>query len=175
MLLAFQSGDVPDILQGSAALAPTWSVGGFLTPLDDYIPRHSQFNDVVPGLWPAMKYNNKTWGIPQDTEARPLYFNKALLKRLGWTDQQIADLPQRVVRGDFTWDDVMTLSREARQKNIIEAGKGYYHRPFNGPDWVQGTAPMAAATSTRRAASSSSTRPRRCGIIAGCAPGWTRV
>lgn len=137
VLLAFQSGDVPDILQGSAALAPTWSVGGFLTPLDDYIPRHSQFNDVVPGLWPAMKYNNKTWGIPQDTEARPLYFNKALLKRLGWTDQQIADLPQRVVRGDFTWDDVMTLSREARQKNIIEAGKGYYHRPFNGPDWVQ--------------------------------------
>ncbi|MDR7457659.1 MAG: extracellular solute-binding protein [Armatimonadota bacterium] len=37
----------------------------------------------------------------------------------------------------FTWDDVMTTAREARQRNIVEAGKGYYHRPVQGPDWVQ--------------------------------------
>jgi inositol-phosphate transport system substrate-binding protein len=105
--------------------------------LDDVIPKYSQFNDVVPSLWNAARYKGKTYGIPQDTEARPLYFNKTLLKRLGWTDQQIADLPQRISRGDFTWDDVMATAREARTKNIIEPGKGYYHRPVNGVDFVQ--------------------------------------
>jgi len=137
LLLAFQGSDAPDIVQASAALAPTWSAAGFIAPLDTYVPKHQQFSDVVPALWAAMRYAGKTWGIPQDTEARPLYYNKALLKRLGWTDAQINDIPKRIVSGDFTWDDVMTLSREARQKNIIEAGKGYYHRPTQGPDWVQ--------------------------------------
>jgi inositol-phosphate transport system substrate-binding protein len=137
VLLAFQSGDAPDIVQASAALSTTWSAAGFLTPLDQYIPKYRQFGDIVPSLWTAVKYQGKTWGIPQDTEARPLYFNKVLLKKLGWTDQQIADLPKRITSGDFTWDDVMAVAKEARQKNIIEPGKGYYHRPFNGPDFMQ--------------------------------------
>ncbi len=137
VLLTFQSGDAPDIVQASAALSTTWSAAGFLTPLDQYIPKYRQFGDIVPSLWTAVKYQGKTWGIPQDTEARPLYFNKVLLKKLGWTDQQIADLPKRITSGDFTWDDMMALAKEARQKNIIEPGKGYYHRPFNGPDFMQ--------------------------------------
>ncbi len=136
-LLAFQGADAPDIVQVQSFLIPTWAEAGFITPLDDMIPRHPQFSDVVPSLWNAMRLKGKTWGIPQDTEARPLYFNKVLLKRMGWTDQQIADLPKRISSGDFTWDDVMTTAREARQKNIIEAGKGYYHRPVNGIDFLQ--------------------------------------
>ncbi|MGQ0571739.1 MAG: ABC transporter substrate-binding protein, partial [Armatimonadota bacterium] len=136
-LLAFQGADAPDIVQVQSFLIPTWAAAGFITPLDDMIPRHPQFSDVVPSLWNAMRLKGKTWGIPQDTEARPLYFNKVLLKKMGWSDQQIADLPKRIVSGDFTWDDVMTVAREARQKNVIEAGKGYYHRPVNGVDFIQ--------------------------------------
>ncbi len=137
VLLAFQSGDPPDIVQASAALSTTWAAAGFLTPLDDSIPKYKQFGDIVPSLWTAVKYKGQTWGVPQDTEARPLYFNKVLLKKLGWTEQQIADLPKRITSGDFTWDEVLAVAKEARQKNIIEPGKGYYHRPFNGPDFMQ--------------------------------------
>ncbi len=135
-LLAFQGSDAPDIFQVQGYLIPTWASGGFLATLDDVIPKYTQFGDIVPALWNAAKFKGKTYGIPQDTEARPLYFNKALLKRLGWTDQQVNELPARISRGDFTYDDIMNTMREARQKNIIEAGKGYYHRPFNGVDFV---------------------------------------
>jgi inositol-phosphate transport system substrate-binding protein len=117
-------------------LSTTWAAAGFLAPLDAYIPKYQQFGDIVPALWTSVKYQDKTWGIPQDTEARPLFFNKFLLKKLGWTDQQIADLPKRIASGAFTWDDVMATAKEARQKNVIDAGKGYYHRPFNGPDFM---------------------------------------
>jgi inositol-phosphate transport system substrate-binding protein len=136
VLLAFQSGGAPDIVQASAALSTTWAAAGFLAPVDQYLPKYAQFGDIVPALWTSVKYNGKTWGIPQDTEARPLFFNEVLLKKLGWTDQQIADLPKRIVSGSFTWDDVMAVAKEARQKNVIDAGKGYYHRPFNGPDFM---------------------------------------
>jgi inositol-phosphate transport system substrate-binding protein len=136
VLLAFQGGDPPDIVQASAALSTTWAAAGFLAPLDDALPRYSQFKDIVPALWTSVTYKGKIWGIPQDTEARPLYFNKVLLKKLGWADQQIADLPRRIAAGEFTWDDMLNVAREARQKNVIEPGKGYYHRPFNGPDFM---------------------------------------
>lgn len=137
VLLAFQSGDAPDIVQGSHPLSATWAAAGFIISLDEMIPRYKQFADIVPSLWDAVKFRGKIWGIPQDTEARPLYFNKALLKRLGWSDQQIADLPGRIARGDFTWDDVMATARDAVQKNVVERGKGYYHRPRNGPGFLQ--------------------------------------
>jgi len=137
VLLASQTGDAPDIVQGNASLAATWATAGFISALDDYIPSYRQFADVVPSLWDAAKYKGKTWGVPQDTEARPLYFNKTLLKKLGWSDTQIADLPSRITSGDFTWDDVLATAREAVQKRVVEAGKGYYHRPLNGPDFIQ--------------------------------------
>ena len=94
VLLAFQSGGAPDIVQASAALSTTWSAAGFLTPLDQDIPKYKQFGDIVPSLWTAVQYNGKTWGIPQDTEARPLYFNKALLKKLGWAEEQLQWSPE---------------------------------------------------------------------------------
>lgn len=136
-LLAFQSGDAPDIIQAAHPQAATWAAAGFIIALDEMIPKYRQFSDVVPSLWESVKFRGKIWGIPQDTEARPLYFNKALLRRLGWTDQQIADLSGRITRGDFTWDDVMATAREAVQKNVVERGKGYYHRPTPGPDFLQ--------------------------------------
>lgn len=137
VLLGFQSSDGPDIVQANGSLAATWADAGFIIAMDSYVPRYRQFADVVPALWDAMKYKGKIWAVPQDTEARPLYFNKTLLKQLGWTDQQIAALPGRMSNGDFTWDDVLATARDAVQKRVIEAGKGYYHRPVNGPDFIQ--------------------------------------
>ncbi|HXF82104.1 MAG TPA: extracellular solute-binding protein [bacterium] len=137
VLLGFQSAEGPDIVQANGSLNATWAEAGFIIPLDSYIPRYKQFADVVPALWEAMKYKGKIWAVPQDTEARPLYFNKTLLKQLGWSDAQIAALPERLARGEFTWDDVMATAREAVQKRVVEAGKGYYHRPVNGPDFIQ--------------------------------------
>jgi inositol-phosphate transport system substrate-binding protein len=137
VLLAFQGGSPPDIVQASHPLTTTWAAAGYIMALDDQIPRFRQFADVVESLWDAVRYRGKIYGIPQDTEARPLYFNKTLLRQLGWTDQQIAALPERIVRGEFTWEDVLATAREAVQKKVVEAGKGYYHRPRPGPDFLQ--------------------------------------
>lgn len=135
VLLAFESKKGPDIVQASAVLSVTWSAAGFLAPMDEFIPKHKQFADVVPSLWQSVRYQGKTWGVPQDVEARPLYFNKTLLKRLGWDDGTIATLPDRIRRGEFTWDDMLAVAQEAVTKKVVEPGKGYYLRPRVGPDF----------------------------------------
>ena len=136
VLLAFQSGDAPDIVQASASLIGTWASAGFLAPLDDEIPQFEQFSDVVPALWDAVTFEGKRYGIPQDTEARPMFFNKVLLAKLGWSQEQIDSLPDRIASGEFTWDDLLATAKEAVDQGVVAAGNGYFHRPKNGPDFT---------------------------------------
>jgi len=136
VLLAFQSGEAPDIVQASAApLIGVWATAGYIAPVTAETNRYGTFKDVFPTLWDAVTFKGEVFGVPQDTEARPLYFNKTLLKKLGWSDAKIAELPRMIERGEFTWDDMLAVAKEALDKGVIERGKGYYHRPKNGPDF----------------------------------------
>ncbi len=105
--------------------------------LDDLIPQFPEFEDVVPSLWESMKGpDGKIYGVPQDAEARPLYFSKLLLKDLGWSDEEIEGLPARIESGEFTFDDMLATAQEAIELGIVEEGNGYWHRPRNGPDFL---------------------------------------
>lgn len=135
-LLAFQSNNPPDIVQANATLIGTWAPAGFIAPLDTYVGEHEQFSDVVHTLWDSVTFEGQMYGIPQDTEARPLYFNKTLLAELGWLEDEIAGLPDRIAAGDFTWNDVTATAREAVEAGVIREGHGFFHRPLNGPDFA---------------------------------------
>jgi inositol-phosphate transport system substrate-binding protein len=137
VLLAFEAGDPPDIVQSAHVDVAAWADAGFIAALDDDIAAHDEFNDMVDALWGAVTYRGQRWGVPQDTEARPLYFNTALLGELGWSDEEIASLPDRIRDAEFTWDDVIATSVEAVEAGVVEPGRGYWHRPINGPDLQQ--------------------------------------
>ncbi len=139
VLLAFQSGQAPDIVQASAApLIGVWATAGFIAPLDEYVNRYPVFQlEVIPTLWNAVTFKGQVFGIPQDTEARPLYFNKTLLKKLGWSERQINDLPKKIEAGEFTWDDLLAVAKEAVAKGVVQKGYGYWHRPKNGSDFIE--------------------------------------
>ncbi len=137
VLLSFQSGNAPDIVQASAApLIGVWATAGYIAPLSEATATYGTFKDVFPPLWNAVTFKGTVFGVPQDTEARPLYFNKTLLKKLGWSDAEIEALPKKIAKGEFTWDDLLAVAAEAVKKGVVEKGKGYYHRPKNGPDFL---------------------------------------
>lgn len=136
VLLAFQSDNAPDIVQASAALIGTWAPAGFIAPLDEYVSEFDQFDEVQENLWDAVTFEGQVYAIPQDTEARPLYFNKGLLAELGWSQEEIATLPDRISSGEFTWEDVLATAREAVDQGVVDEGMGYFHRPSNGPDFA---------------------------------------
>src|SRR5438093_1252283 len=86
--LAAEAKTSPDIiLAGHENFAP-WVGPGYIVPLDDLIAKYQSegdIKDVIPTLWTAMKLKGKTYGIPQDTEARPMYYRKDLLAKMGWS------------------------------------------------------------------------------------------
>jgi len=135
--LAAEAKTAPDIiLAGHENFAP-WVGPGYVVPLDDLIKKYQNeggIKDVIPTLWTAMKLKGKTYGIPQDTEARPMYYRKDLLAKMGWSKDKIDGLPDAVKKGEFTWPDFVATAKEAISKGIVAPGMGWYSRPSKGAD-----------------------------------------
>jgi inositol-phosphate transport system substrate-binding protein len=133
--LAAEAKQGPDIICTGHEFVAPWSSAGYVVALDDWVKKYEQqFADIYPALWPAMKYKGKTYGIPQDAEARPMYYRKDLLAKLGWPKEKIDGLPDAVKKGEFAWPDLVDTAKEAISKNVVESGKGWYHRSSKGPD-----------------------------------------
>ncbi len=133
--LAAEAKQGPDIvLAGHENFAP-WVGPGYVIALDDLLKKHeAKFKDVIPTLWDAMKLRGKTYAVPQDTEARPMYYRKDLLAKMGWSKDRIDGLPEAVKKGDFAMSDLLATAKEAVDKGVVEAGKGWYPRPTKGHD-----------------------------------------
>jgi len=115
----------------------SWAKAGYLLPLDDLVKKYWDLGlyDIIPSLWEACKFKGGIYAIPQDTEARPFYINKKVLKALGWTDAEIEALPEKVAKGEFTLFDFVEVAKAAKEKGLVEWG--LYHRPKMGIDYFQ--------------------------------------
>lgn len=135
--LALESKTAPDIFMESHFAVASFSEAGWILPLDDLVKEYWDwgYNDIIEGLWDAVKYGGKIYAIPQDTEARPIYYRKDLLAKLGWGKDQIEEIPNMILKGEFTFDDMLEVAAEAVRKGVVKPGYGIWHRPNSGPDW----------------------------------------
>ncbi|MDF2646808.1 MAG: family 1 extracellular solute-binding protein [Paenibacillus sp.] len=130
--LAFQANKAPDIYAIGHEYVGLLADGKYILPLDS-LKTSKAYSDTFPILWDSVTFKGKIWAAPQDTEARPVFYNKGILKKLGWSDQQINDLPEKVKKGEFTLEDMSQLAQEAKTKGAAEIG--IVHRPVDGPDF----------------------------------------
>ncbi|MCZ6462210.1 MAG: extracellular solute-binding protein, partial [Actinobacteria bacterium] len=72
--LASSAGEAPDIIVSGHELIGTWATSGIITDVTDLLGDYPEFDDVTPSLWASTELNGQRWGVPQDAEARPLYF-----------------------------------------------------------------------------------------------------
>lgn len=135
-VLASEAGEAPDIMLSGHEDIGAWAPAGFIIPLDDMIPNYPEFADIVPTLWESQKYDGKIYAIPQDAEARPVFYSKLLLRDLGWSEEEIESLPERVASGEFTFQDMIDTAQQAIDEGVVEPGNGFWHRPSNGPDFL---------------------------------------
>jgi len=133
-LLASEAGEAPDIILSGHEDIGAWAPAGLIIPIDEYVPQYEEFDDIVETLWESHMLNGQIWAIPQDAEARPIFFSKLLLADLGWSAEEIDSLPDRVVAGEFTFEDMLATAEQAIEEGVVEEGKGFYHRPSNGFD-----------------------------------------
>ena len=134
--LASDAGQAPDIIVSGHEDIGTWASSGIITDVTDLLGDYPEFDDVIDSLWASTELNGRRYGVPQDAEARPLYYRKDLLLELGWTQDEIDSLPARLASGDFTWEDMFDTAEEAVIAGVVDPGNGWWHRPKNGPDFL---------------------------------------
>jgi inositol-phosphate transport system substrate-binding protein len=98
---------------------------------------YPEFDDVIESLWFSGEWGGDVWAVPQDTEARPMFFSKIKLRELGWSEDEIDALPDKILNGEFTLEDMIATGKEAIEAGVIEPGYGYWHRSSKGGDFLQ--------------------------------------
>ena len=136
--LASDAGEAPDIIVSGHEHIGDWATAGYLVDISEQVNsgEFAEFEDVIDSLWESTMLNGKIWGIPQDAEARPLYFSKTLLSELGWSAEEIEALPGRIESCDYTWQDMFDTAEQAVAAGVVAEGEGWWHRPSNGPDFL---------------------------------------
>ncbi len=134
--LASQAGEAPDIMVSGHEDVGAWATSGIIVDLTDQIGDFAEFDDVIPSLWASTELDGRRYGIPQDAEARPMYYRKDLLAELGWSQAEIDALPAELASGAFTWEDMFDTAEAAVVAGVVEPGNGWWHRPTNGPDFL---------------------------------------
>lgn len=122
---AVAEGNGPDIAVQTGNL-DHWVEAGYLAPLDACRRRHpalAQFSDL---LWSTAVVDGHTYGIPLDTHLFLLFFNKNVLRELGWRDAQITNLPAHIANGRFTLADILDVAQQAVERGIVDPGFGYW-------------------------------------------------
>jgi inositol-phosphate transport system substrate-binding protein len=89
----------------------------------------------VERIFTPYTIDGRAYGMPFDLPLRVIYYNKAGLAKAGWTQADIEALPQRVVRGEFTFENFIALASEVQRKG--GARYGLTHRPGMGHDFFE--------------------------------------
>ena len=98
-VFATDSGIAPDIWLTGHEYIGVQAAAERIISLDDMIDDYPEFDNVFDNLWESVKWKDKIWGIPQDAEARPIYWNKPLLRKPDWSDSEIEALPEKIKKG----------------------------------------------------------------------------
>lgn len=128
VIFAQKNGEGPDIFSLDSDVAG-FVKANMLLDISDMMTE-----DFVDGIFTPFMVDGKAYGMPFDLPVRVIYYNKAALKTIGWSDAQIAALPQQMASGEFTWEQFLALCAEVQSKGAAEWGLA--HRPGPGNDFL---------------------------------------
>lgn len=136
--LAAEAGTAPNIVVTSHLDIAPWSEAGYIVPVEDYLDLDSwPLNNIYDNLMEIAAYDDVQWGLPQDAESRPFFFWKETMRGIGYSDADIAALPEKVASGEYTLANVLEDAKKATEMGLVEEGYGFYPRVSNGPDYAQ--------------------------------------
>lgn len=133
--LAYRSGSAPDVLGEDQDILPEYAEEGMLLPLDGYVQAagwQQQYKDFLPGLWEAVSWKGKTYGIPIEGVVNCLFYRKDVLRSLGMSDAEMERLFSPDA-GQYTVQRLVDLATRARDAGLVEWG--FTHRKGGGDYW----------------------------------------
>ena len=135
LLKLFGIGRGPDVFVAAHEWTCAFANDGFALNLEAYIPKYPEhFDDIIPSLWNSTKCKGQRYAVPQDAEARMFFYNKKLMREAGLDNAFIDSLPERVLAGEVTLDDLSDIAKQVVDNS--QAKYGILHRPNKGPDYL---------------------------------------
>lgn len=125
----FSAGVGPDIFR--ASLSEIWRLQQLnaISPMTDCVEKHAeQFQQIPVELWQAVTLDGEIWAVPIALEPELLFYNKLLLKELGWSEEEIDSLPDRIAQSQFLYEDMIGTAEAAVKIGLVEPGFGYWPR-----------------------------------------------
>jgi inositol-phosphate transport system substrate-binding protein len=135
LLKVFGIGEGPDLFVAAHEWTCAFANEGFALNLEPYIDKYPEhFGTIFPSLWESTKCKGQRYAVPQDAEARMFFYNKKLMREAGIDSATIDGLPDRVLAGEVTLDDISGIAKQVVEKS--QAEWGILHRPSVGPDYI---------------------------------------
>ncbi|MCH7663973.1 MAG: hypothetical protein IH859_08930, partial [Chloroflexi bacterium] len=135
--LAFESGEAPDIVLTGHEFIGTEATAGRIISIESMIADFPEFDAMIDVLWNSVTFLGERWGIPQDTEARPIFWDKNLLASVpGWDAARVDGLADEILAGNFTLSDMLDTAEAAVAAGVVADGMGFWMRPSNGADFT---------------------------------------
>ena len=136
--LSAESGTAPNIVVTSHLDIAPWSQAGLIVPIEDFIDLDAwPVNNIYENLLAVASYDDIVYGLPQDAESRPFFFWRETMQKIGYSDDDIDALPERVANGEYSLANVLEDAKKAVDGGHVEKGYGFYPRVSNGPDYAQ--------------------------------------
>ncbi|MBS5604278.1 ABC transporter substrate-binding protein [Enterocloster lavalensis] len=127
IVFSHKSGDAPDIFTCDADIAG-YADAGVVMDVTDLMT-----DDFVDGAFNACMVDGKAYAIPMDMPFRVIYYNKDDLKAIGWTDEEVEALPEKIRNKEVLFEDFIDICQEVVEKG--GAKYGLVHRPSAGHDF----------------------------------------
>ncbi|MBS6953845.1 MAG: extracellular solute-binding protein [Enterocloster asparagiformis] len=127
IVFSHKSGDAPDIFTCDADIAG-YADAGVVMDVTDLMT-----DEFVDGAFNACLVDGKAYAIPMDMPFRVIYYNKEDLKAIGWTDEEVEALPEKIKNKEVLFDDFIDICQEVVEKG--GAKYGLVHRPSAGNDF----------------------------------------
>ena len=87
---------------------------GYLHPLDTC--------NLPVTDWTNAIYPQRSWAQPFETEALMLFYSKTILRKLGWNESHIENLPREIYNQSITLDDLLLIARSAVDTGVVKKG-----------------------------------------------------
>jgi ABC-type sugar transport system permease subunit/ABC-type glycerol-3-phosphate transport system substrate-binding protein len=124
-LVSVAGGMPPDLIRFDRYAISEWAARGAFAKLDDFIARDTGSNDPAairpenfyPPCWDEVVYENPVtrargiFAIPADVDDRALFYNKDLLKRGGYIDENGEARPPR------TWEELEEMAVKLTERD----------------------------------------------------------
>lgn len=131
LVLQAQAGRIADVFLNSS-VDIGWEIeAGLIQPID-WVADSEVFEGVSDKIMSMMYFNGHYYGVLQDMDASPIFINKNILKNMGMTDDEIAQLVTDINAGNYTMGQLVDLAQQAMEVGGAKYGFCVEDKRFEG-------------------------------------------